>query len=197
MAIGQREQRDDPLFQRLPAELFWGAYRRYVVPEMPVGGVDIFACNRAFRDQLLQLEERHSSLVAQVFWMGFRRVFVPYHRQAREHGTSAWTLHKKITYLMDSIFSFSDLPIRLLIRLGGLGSLLFGLVSLFVLFARLTGAIYVPGYAALMVSISFLGCLNLFGLGIVGSYAWRAYENTKARPLAITLITHHYEAHHD
>lgn len=192
VTIGVREQRDDPLMQRLPAQLFWGAYRRYVVPAMPMGGVDIFGCNRAFRDQLLQLEERHSSLVAQVFWMGFRRKSIPYHRQAREHGTSAWTLAKKINYLMDSIFSFSDLPIRLLIRIGGLGSFLFGLIALFVLFARLSGAIYVPGYAALMVSISFLGSLNLLGLGIVGSYAWRTYENTKARPIAITLSTQHF-----
>lgn len=192
VTIGVREQRDDPFLQRLPAELFWGAYRRYVVPAMPLGGVDIFGCNRAFRDQLLQLEERHSSLVAQVFWMGFRRKAIPYHRQAREHGSSAWTMAKKINYLMDSIFSFSDLPIRLLIRIGGIGSLFFGLVALFVLFARLSGAIYVPGYAALMVTISFLGSLNLLGLGIVGSYAWRTYENTKARPIAITLNTHQF-----
>lgn len=190
VTVGVREQRDDSLLQRLPAQLFWGAYRRYVVPDMPIGGVDIFACNRAFRDQLLQLEERHSSLIAQVFWMGFRRKTVPYHRLAREHGSSAWTLSKKINYLMDSIFSFSDLPIRLLIRIGGLGSVVFGLVALLVLFARLSGAIYVPGYAALMVSISFLGSLNLLGLGIVGSYAWRTYENTKARPQAITLSRH-------
>lgn len=197
VVIGERAQRDDPLLQRLPAELFWGAYRRYVVPDMPMGGVDIFSCNKAFRDQLLQLEERHSSLVAQVFWMGFRRASVQYHRQAREHGTSAWTFAKKITYLMDSIFSFSDLPIRLLIRLGGFGSLLFGLIGLFVLFARLSGVVYVPGYAALMISVSFLGSLNLLGLGIVGSYAWRTYENTKARPLAITLTSHQFGSHHE
>lgn len=197
VAIGEREQRDDPFMQRLPAQLFWGAYRRYVVSDMPIGGVDIFACNRAFRDQLLQLEERHSSLVAQVFWMGFRRIAVPYHRQAREHGKSAWTFHKKVSYLMDSIFSFTDLPIRLLIRIGGMGSLLFGLIALFILFARLSGSIYVPGYAALMVSISFLGSLNLLGLGIVGSYAWRTYENTKARPLAITLHSHQFEPRHE
>lgn len=197
VVIGKREQRDDPFLQRLPAKLFWGIYRRYVVSDMPVGGVDIFACNQVFRNQLLQLEERHSSLVAQVFWMGFRRTSVPYHRQAREHGKSAWTLHKKITYLTDSIFSFTDLPIRLLIRFGGIGSFLFGLLALFVLFARLTGTIHVPGYAALMVSISFLGSLNLLGLGIVGSYAWRTYENTKARPLAITLHSHQFEPRHD
>lgn len=192
VTVGVREQRDDPLLQRLPAQLFWGAYRRYVIPAMPMGGVDIFGCNRAFRDQLLQLEERHSSLVAQVFWMGFRRKTVPYHRQAREHGTSAWTLAKKINYLMDSIFSFSDLPIRLLIRIGAFGSITSGLVALFVLFARLSGAVYVPGYAAIMVMLTFLGSLNLLGLGIVGSYAWRTYENTKGRPLAITLTRHQF-----
>ena len=53
--------------------------------------------------------------------------------------------------------------------------------------ARLSGAITVPGYAMTLLMMVFLGALNLLGLGIVGSYAWRAYENTKARPLALRL----------
>lgn len=187
VVVGVREGRDEPLSQRLPAQLFWGFYRRYVVPEMPPGGVDVFACNRVFRDTLLQLEERHSSLIAQIFWLGFRRATVPYVRQARQHGVSAWTLRKKVNYLMDSVFAFSDLPIRLLIRGGALGALAAAAVGAVVAVARLSGAIAVPGYAMTLLMMVFLGALNLLGLGIVGSYAWRAYENTKARPLAIRL----------
>lgn len=190
VVVGVREGRADPLFTRLPAELFWGLYRRFVVPEVPPGGVDVFGCNRAFRDQLLQLEERHSSLIAQIFWLGFRRRFISYERQARQHGESAWTLRKKLNYLMDSVFAFTDLPIRLLIRGGGLAALVSGVFGVLVVLARLFGDIDVPGYAATMVSIVFFGALNLFALGIVGSYAWRTYENTKARPLHVVLREH-------
>lgn len=187
IVVAVREARMEPLLRRLPAQIFWGLYRRYVVPEVPPGGVDVFGCNRIFRDTLMQLEERHSSLIAQIFWLGFRRQQVPYIRQPRQHGESAWTLRKKINYLMDSVFAFTDLPIRLLIRVGAVGSIVAAIIGLVVAVARAMGAIAVPGYAMTMLMLVFFGALNLLSLGIVGSYAWRAYENTKARPLAICL----------
>lgn len=192
VVVGVREGRTEPLMTRLPAELFWGLYRRFVLPELPPGGVDVFGCNRAFRDQLLLLEERHSSLVAQIFWLGFRRKFIGYVRQSRKHGKSAWTLYKKINYLTDSVFAFTDLPIRLLIRGGGLTALASGAFGVLVIFARLFGNIKVPGYTATMVSAIFFEAVNLFALGIVGSYAWRTYENTKSRPLHVVLREHRY-----
>lgn len=200
VVVGVRESRADPLHVRLPSQAFWGFYRRFVVPEMPPGGVDVFGCNRAFRDQLLQLSESHSSLIAQIFWLGFRRTTLSYQRMARHHGKSAWTLQKKLAYLMDSIFSFTDLPIRLLVRIGGIGAVLSGLFGVAVAVARALGLIDVPGYAATMLVIIFFGTVNLTALGIIGSYAWRAYENTKQRPLNIVLLAHafgHRQNHAD
>jgi len=185
VVVGLRDSRKDPLLSRIPAQFFWWLYRRYVIPEIPPGGVDVFGCNVHFRDTLLQLEERHSSLIAQIFWLGFRRKCISYVRQSRQHGKSAWTLHKKINYLMDSVFSFTDLPIRLLVRIGGSGVVLAGLLGGGAIVAKLLGMIAVPGYTITILTIIFFGALNLLGLGIVGSYAWRSYENTKARPLAI------------
>lgn len=194
VVVGVREDRNDPLMSRLPAMIFWGLYRRYVVHDIPAGGVDVFGCNGFFRSTLLQLQESHSSLIAQIFWLGFRRQTVSYVRQERQHGTSAWTLRKKINYLMDSVFAFTDLPIRLLIRLGALGAGGAAVFGLAVIVARLAGAITVPGYAMTAILIVFFSALNLMSLGIVGSYAWRAYENTKARPLAVTLRVEEFAA---
>lgn len=188
VAIGTRVGRNDPLMSRLSSGLFWGLYRRLVVRDMPKGGVDVFGCNRQFRDQLLKLEESRSSLIGLIFWLGFRRKLVGYERQLRQEGKSAWTLSKKVDYMMDSIFAFTDYPIRLLIRIGAIGSLLSSLFGIIILIARLSGAIEVPGYAATMVAVLFLGALNLFGLGMVGTYAWRGYENTKQRPLAVVAM---------
>ena len=194
VVLGVREARNDPLSVRLPSAIFWGLYRRYVVRDMPPGGVDVFGCNRTFRDTLLRLEERHSSLIAQVFWLGFRRQTISYVRQDRQHGKSAWTLQKKVNYMMDSVFSFTDLPIRLLIRTGALGTAAAAAFGLAVTAAKLAGAIAVPGYAMTAILIVFFSALNLMSLGIVGSYAWRAYENTKARPLAVTLQVEEFAA---
>jgi polyisoprenyl-phosphate glycosyltransferase len=188
VAVGTRTGRNDPFFTRLSSGIFWQLYRKFVVREMPTGGVDVFGCNRMFRDQLLRLEESRSSLIALIFWMGFRRKLVGYERQERQEGRSSWTLSKRIDYMMDSVFAFTDLPIRLVTRIGLMGSLGAAALGVSVATAKLSGLIEVPGYAATMLVVLFLGALNLLALGLVGIYAWRTYENTKRRPTAIVAM---------
>lgn len=188
VAIGTRTGRNDPFTSRIASGLFWRMYRRLVVPEMPEGGVDVFGCNREFRDQLLKLEESRSSLIALIFWLGFRRKLVSYERLERQEGKSSWTLRKKIDYMMDSIFAFTDYPIKLLIRFGMAGCLLSSTLGLLVFLAHLTGQIEVPGYAATILTVLFFGTLNILGIGLVGTYAWRGYENSKQRPISITSM---------
>jgi len=188
VAIGVRQKRNDPRWSQLSSLLFWRLYRRWIMPEMPEGGVDVFGCNRVFRDHLLKLEESRSSLVALIFWLGFRRKFFPYERRSRQEGRSSWTLAKKIDYMLDSIFSFTDYPIRFLTRVGAMGTILSATGSLVVVLGRLLGLIEIPGYSALMIAIMFWGAINLLGLGLVGTYAWRTYENSKQRPPAIVAM---------
>lgn len=185
VAVGVRASRDDPLAGKMAADLFWRFYRALVQPEMPAAGVDMFALTRKARDALLALEESHSSLVAQLLWIGFDRAEVPYARRARAQGVSGWTLRKKLRYLFDSLFSFTDIPITLLTLIGFAGTFLFLVLGAVLLALRVAGVIEVEGYTAIMVAILFSASLILFGLGIVGNYVWRAYENTKHRPLGI------------
>lgn len=193
VVLGVRSGRSDPLGSRLAAGLFWGTYRRFVQRDIPPGGVDVFACNRAFRDHLLALDETHTSLVGQVIWLGFRRSYVSYARRPRRHGRSAWTWARKLAYLTDSLFSFSDLPIRALTWAGLIGLVLSTLLAIVVLVARITGQIPIPGYAATLLTIVFFASLNSFGLGIIGGYTWRAYENVKGRPSAIVMSAQRFE----
>jgi glycosyltransferase involved in cell wall biosynthesis len=185
VVVGTRSSRSDPLSSRLASGIFWWGYRKLIVRDMPEGGVDIFGCNKAFRDQLLGLEESRSSLIALIFWLGFRRKLLAYERRVRQEGVSAWTFRKKMDYMMDSVFAFTDYPIRLLTNIGLIGSLFSAILGILVLAAYLAGQINVPGYAATMLVVLFFGMLNVFGLGLVGAYAWRAYENSKQRPLAV------------
>jgi glycosyltransferase involved in cell wall biosynthesis len=192
--VGSRDARADPWTAKMASRIFWGLYRRLINPEIPSGGVDVFACNRKFLTHLLALDESHSSLIGLLFWLGFRRTVVPYQRRARVHGKSAWSLRRKINYMLDSIFAFSDLPVRLLLLIGTLGigvALLFGIV---VLTLRLVGSLAVPGYAATMTTIMFFGGLNALGLGIIGAYMWRAYANTQQRPQAIVMRSESFPA---
>lgn len=188
VVVGCREKREDPLATRLASAVFWRLYKRLVIAEIPKGGVDVFGCNERFRDELLRLEESNSSLVGLIFWLGFRRAEISYSRRERRHGKSAWSFGRKLNYLFDSVFSFTDLPIRLLLFFG-LGGLVISLVlGLVVIGAKAVGEIPVPGYAATALTVLFFGGLNALGLGIVGTYAWRGFENTKGRPLAVVRL---------
>ena len=175
------------LANRIASKVFWQLYRRLVIPEIPKGGVDVFGCNRRFRDELLKLEESNSSLVGLLFWLGFRRKEIVYDRRERAHGRSAWTFGRKLTYFFDSVFSFTDLPIRLLMCFGLLGLVISVVVGLIVLHATHAGLVDVPGYTATVLIVLFFGGLNTLGLGIVGTYAWRGFENTKHRPIALVM----------
>jgi polyisoprenyl-phosphate glycosyltransferase len=182
VVLGTRTGRADPWLSRLLSRTFWGLYRRFVVPEMPRGGVDIFACTRTVRDRLLELGEIHTNLVALVLWVGFRRAFVPYERRPRLEGRSAWTVGRRLRYALDSIFSFTDLPIRALLLLGSLGTAfaILSSVTVFVMWAL--GRIPVLGYTPLMLVIAFFGGLTALGLGIVGQYQWLTLQNARRRP---------------
>lgn len=187
VVIGTRDARGDPLGSRLGSGAFWWLYRKLINPEIPPGGVDVFGCNRRFRNRLLELDEHHSSLIGLLFWLGFRRSSISYTRRPRQHGKSAWTLRRKFKYMLDSVFAFSDLPIRLLLMVGFGGisvALLFGAV---ILASKLSGGLPVPGYAATIITILFFGGLNALGLGIIGAYVWRAFANTQRRPLAVVM----------
>ena len=194
VVVGVRSERNDPEASKFAARTFWWFYRRFIVPDVPKGGIDLFGCNRIFRDALLGLNESHSSLIAQIFWLGFRRSEVSYSRRERQFGKSAWTLRKKLKYFLDSIFAFSDLPIKVLGALGAIGVATSLVMAIVEIYMKMSGHIGLPGFTATIIVILFFGGLNTFGLSIVGLYVWRAYENTKQRPLAIIRSIEHYNA---
>ena len=182
VVVGTRAKRSDPLGKRLLSATFWAVYRRIVQREVPAGGVDIFACTRAFAEHLLNLKERNTTLVGLLFWLGFRRGEVGYERRMRQHGKSAWSFKRRLKYLLDSSFAFSDLPVRLMSVIGLSGMVFSLILGLVVLVARLIGEIEVPGYTATALLIIFFGGLNSLGIGLLGEYVWRTFENTKGRP---------------
>jgi len=199
VVVGRRESRDDPAVSSLMSRMFWGSYRRVVNREIPPGGVDVFGCTAEVAKQLLELNESHSSLVGLLYWVGFRRLEVPYARAARNDGRkSGWSLRKRVGYLMDSVFSFTAIPITVLGVTGGIGLLVTVAVAVLVLVSRLTGRVTSLGYTPLMLVILFSMFMVLFALSVIGSYVWRAYENSKQRPVAIAASRQFFDAdnHH-
>ena len=193
VVFGRRERRSDPWFSRLLSSGFWGFYRRFVVPEMPKGGIDVFGCTRQVRDALVQMRELNTNLLALLLWLGFRRAFVPYERRARLEGRSAWSFGKKIRYALDSVFNFTDLPIRVLLAVGATATAV-SVISSAVVFVRWwMGLIPVLGYTPLMLAVMSFGGVTALGLGIVGQYLWLSLQNTRNRPPYVVMTASRYE----
>jgi hypothetical protein len=123
-----------------------------------------------------------TNLVALLFWVGYRREYVVYDRLQRLEGKSAWTLRKKMRYSVNSVFNFTDLPIRVLLYAGGISLLLALVTSLLVIIAKLRGDIAVPGYTPTVLAILFFGALTSIGFGIVGQYLWLGLQISRRRP---------------
>ena len=81
---------------------YWFLYRKFIIPDLPPGGVDIFGCNATVREALCCLPEVGGSLIGLLFLLGFRRKFIPYYRRPRPFGESAWSFARKIRYMFDS-----------------------------------------------------------------------------------------------
>lgn len=182
IVFGCRTRRADPWLSEFFSNLFWDVYRLLVIKNMPKGGIDVFGCTREVRDRLVEFKESSTNLIALLFWIGFRRRFVRYERLARNEGKSAWTLAKKLRYAMDSIFNFTDLPIRLLLFAGITGVAFSVLCSAVVLSAKFLGHIPVPGYTPIVLAIMFFGGFMSLGFGITGEYLWLALQNSRNRP---------------
>ncbi|HLH05169.1 MAG TPA: glycosyltransferase family 2 protein [Bryobacteraceae bacterium] len=182
VAFGYRVSRADPWWSQMASEWFWRLYRSFVLKGMPKGGIDVFACTRQVRDELVKLPEVQTNLIALLFWLGFRRTFVPYERRARREGRSAWTVRKKLRYAVDSIFNFTDLPIRGLLLIGATACVLAMAAAVVVLVAWLEGKIPVLGYTPLMLVIAFFGGAFALSLGVVGQYIWLSLQNARRRP---------------
>ncbi len=185
VVFGRRVTRRDSLIRDTLSNIFWWTYRKVAIGDIPPGGVDIFAVNRAAVDAVLRIEEPNSSLIAQLFWIGFRRAFVPYARREREDGQSAWSLSRRVRYMVDSIVSFTDLPIMFVLWFGLVGCILSLLAGSIIGLLRIAGQIQVPGYAGLALLVTFSTSASLAVQGILGLYLWRTFENTKRRPLRL------------
>lgn len=193
IVFGVRSGRNDPWLSSLASNVFWGLYRRFVIRDMPAGGVDVFGCTAEVRDHVLQLHGVDVNLVALLFWVGFRREYVVYERQKRLEGRSAWTFAKKVRYSVNSVFNFTDLPIQVLLYAGTISLVLALVTSALVIIAKFRGDIAVPGYTPTVLAILFFGALTSIGFGIVGQYLWLGLQIARRRPNYIVRAAEEHE----
>ncbi len=185
VVLALREDREESRSQTFFANFYYWMVRKTALPTMPKGGFDISLLDRKVIDVLDKMDEKNSALTGQILWSGFKTGRVYYTRKEREIGKSRWTMKKKLRLVTDTLFSFSTLPITLVMAVGGLsfvGSLLWALV---VLAFWAFGSIPVQGWTTLFIFNLFSFGVVMLTLGVLGGYLWRAFDASRGRPLYI------------
>lgn len=183
VVLAVRAKRHDPLIARVWAGLFNRLYKRFVFPNFPADGFDLFLASRRVIDILVEHAGPNLYLFGLLLWTGFKFDTVEYTRGERPFGKSRWTFGKKIKYFMDAFIGFSYLPLRLTSVVGLVIAFLGFLYALFIIIARIVSGFPIEGWASLMVVLLLVTGTQLAMLGIVGEYLWRNLDETRRRPL--------------
>jgi glycosyltransferase involved in cell wall biosynthesis len=181
-----REEREgESWLKRKTAAWFYRLLKRLASVDMPVDAGDFRLVDHAALDAFRSMRERTRYVRGMFSWVGFRQIGVPYRRPERFAGQPKYSWRKSLRLAADGLVSFSNVPLRLALVAGFTFSSLAFVVGVFAIVAKLAGAFVVPGWASILVVVSFLGGVQLTLIGMLGLYVSRIYEEVKARPLYV------------
>lgn len=178
----RREAREDAEQVLFFAKLYHQFMQRFVFNDWPGEGADVVLITKRVRKALLAWSEKNTTIFGQIFWLGFPSATISYVKGKRYSGRSKWNFSKQLKLGLDSIVSFSFVPIRLIAYLGILISLGGFLYALLIAFLRLSGMTQVSGWATMMIVFLLVSGIQLLMLGVIGEYLWRSADQVKSRP---------------
>lgn len=181
----QRRTRQDSAFKRMTANIYYRILASLSSVDIPRNTGDFRLVDRKVVDVVCSMKEYHRFLRGMFSFVGFKHVAVPFDRQARQGGKSEYTLKKLIKLGKDGIFGFSEVPLKLVSRLGFTVSFLSVIGIIYAVIAKLFFTVTVPGWAMIAVSIFFMGGVQLLMLGVIGEYIGRIYSEVRDRPTYI------------
>lgn len=184
------ERRGESFFKLWTARLFYRLLRRITEVDIPLDAGDFRLMDRKVVLSMRQLRESHRFMRGLSSWVGFRQIGVEYERAERYAGETKYPLRKMVRLTIDAITSFSYLPLRLGTYFGFFLALLSLLGILVTIALRLSGNNAFYGQATTLVSVLFLGGIQLIFLGVLGEYLGRIYDEVKERPLYIVSQAH-------
>lgn len=185
IVYGIRRERKDPLAKRASSSLFWWILRRFSGVEMPAEQTMLRVLSRSVVNALSGMREFARFVHGMMAWTGFRTATVEIEHGARKKGKSKYNIPRLFKLAFNAITSFSTVPLRLAIYLGLTSSLFSLFTGGYFIYKRLFYNIPVLGYASIIVSIFFVGGIQLLMLGIFGEYLGRTYQEVQRRPLYI------------
>jgi polyisoprenyl-phosphate glycosyltransferase len=183
VVLAQRSERQDHALKRLSSALFYRVlgFLTDTRFDASVGNFGLY--HRKVIDAINAMPERSRFFPLMVRWTGFSSISVPVAHAARAEGKSSYRLMTLVRLALNIVLSYSDKPLRLVVKTGFLVSLLALLIAAYAVLKFFSGDITVAGFTSLIASIWLLGGLMLSSIGVVGLYVGRIHLDVKARPV--------------
>lgn len=186
-------KRNVSFLHRLSSESFQLVLNRLTGARVPLNLSTLRLSNRKFIDAYNSLKESQRYIPGLEVWLGFKHEYVPIRHQLRSKGKSSYNFRRRWKMAMDSILSFSDLPLRTVSYIGFIIAFSGAVLAGAMIFEKLLGIEYLPGYTSLISAIVLLGGLQIFVIGISGLYIGRILVETQNRPLYVIREKYGFE----
>jgi glycosyltransferase involved in cell wall biosynthesis len=181
------------ILKRMTAWLFYRLMKSVVYKELPPDVGDFRLVSRRCLNALNAMRETHRFLRGMVSWVGFPQTAVTFVRPARIAGQTKYPLRRMLLFAWTAALSFSPLPVRISFVLGAALFSLGGAYAAYALFRVVFGMYLVPGWASLIMMNCLTAGAIMMGLGVIGEYVARIFEEVKNRPLYIVSYRTNFE----
>ena len=185
----RKQRKGETWFKLLTAKYFYKFLNYMSDIDIPKDTGDFRIIDRKVADVFNQMTEQNRFIRGMMSWVGFRQTYVEYERDERFAGETKYPLKKMIKFASDGIIAFSTKPLRIVMSLGLLSVIISIIVLLYTITVKIIGNDTQTGWASIMVAITFFSGIQLLGLGIVGQYIARIYDESKNRPIYIVKET--------
>lgn len=181
-----RQERQDSLIKRVNSTLFWWVINRMSGLRMPRNQTMMRVMSRRLVDAFKEMREYGRFIHGMMAWTGFDVSEVPVAHGRREHGKTKYSIYKQLRLAVYAITAFSITPLRVASILGLVTAVASFAAAVYLVALRFVVGYPVLGWASIIVSIFFVGGVQLLVLGIIGEYLGKTYQEVQRRPLYVT-----------
>jgi glycosyltransferase involved in cell wall biosynthesis len=185
IVFAQRVDRKDSYLKKITSRLFYKSLSYLTGTKLDPLVANFGIYNRKVINAILSMKETHKYFPLMVRWVGFSSISIPVEHMQREVSKTSYTFKSLLTLSVGIILSFSNKPLRLIIKLGFTISLLSAIYALIIIINVLLNGTILPGWSSIMVSIWFNSGMLMSIVGIVGLYVGKSFDEAKYRPLYI------------
>ncbi len=185
LVYGIRQHRNDPLLKKISSSFFWWLIKVFSNVDMPKGQTMLRIMSRRLVNTVKEMRESARFIHGIIAWAGFNTAKVEVKHTARLKGKSKYNLTRMFGLAFNAVTSFSTVPLRIATLIGFASSFISLLAGVYYIYRKIFLGVPIMGYASIIVSIFFVGGIQLLIFGIFGEYLAKTYQQVKNRPLYI------------